>query len=273
VVQRSVPPGISEYAWENLATISATQESFYTYTAATPHDAYDGAPGTVFFCVVAQTDNPMESWKSLPVSGCSVDNLAPNPAPSISAQALSDNTVLLTWPRNETDPDVHHYAVHASIEDNFTPGQGTLIGTTTETIFIDTSPIMGTTMYYRVITYDVHGNESLPSPQISALVTYVLGEEASTPQTYMLCQNHPNPFNPVTYISYALPEAGHVRLIVYNMKGDKIATLADRIQHPGRYTVTWDGKNDAGQSVASGIYMFCLETKRFRQIKKAMLLK
>lgn len=273
VVQRSVPPSISGYSWENLATVTATQEPCYTYTATTPYDAYGGTTGTIFFCVVAQTDNPMESWKSLPVSGCSVDNLAPDSAPSLSAQALSDNTVQLTWPQNETDPDIHHYAIHASTQSTFTPVQATLIGTTTEATFIDTSPTIGTTMYYRIVTFDVHGNESLPSPQASALVTSVLGEEAGTLQTYMLHQNYPNPFNPVTSISYSLPEAEHVRLIVYNTKGDKIATLADRIQRPGRYSVTWDGKNDAGQFVSSGLYLFCLETKRFRQIKKAMLLK
>jgi hypothetical protein len=83
-----------------------------------------------------------------------------------------------------------------------------------------------------------------------------------TPRHNGLTQNYPNPFNPETDIEYQIGDSGfpvHTTLTVYNLLGQEVRTLVDGVRNPGYYTVTWDGKNQFGSQVASGIY-FC----RFR---------
>ncbi|MEE2708206.1 MAG: S8 family serine peptidase, partial [Gemmatimonadota bacterium] len=78
------------------------------------------------------------------------------------------------------------------------------------------------------------------------------------PQSFSLTQSYPNPFNPTTTISYAIPKAVHVELSIYNILGQKVAILVNEPQQPGRYEVQWSGRNTANASVASGIYLYRL---------------
>ncbi len=78
------------------------------------------------------------------------------------------------------------------------------------------------------------------------------------PVSLKLRQNYPNPFNPVTAISYQLPAVSQVQLEIYNTIGQRVRTLVNRRQAAGRYTVQWDGRNDASQPVASGVYVYRL---------------
>ena len=92
--------------------------------------------------------------------------------------------------------------------------------------------------------------------------------------TSCLDQNYPNPFNPTTTIKYTLADRGHVSLRVYNVAGQLVRTLVDDVQTPDAVRpVTWNGLNDSGQPVASGVYFCRLETKGFTQTKKLVLLK
>ena len=93
------------------------------------------------------------------------------------------------------------------------------------------------------------------------------------PSGYMLSQNYPNPFNPETTIRYALPEAGAVRLLLYNVSGQLIRTLADGEHAAGSYSVTWDGRDDAGRDVASGVYLSRMEVDGFRAVRKMVLVR
>jgi hypothetical protein len=96
-------------------------------------------------------------------------------------------------------------------------------------------------------------------------ITAVEGEEQeaggslSRPATYTLAQNVPNPFNPRTTIRYTLPERADIRLVVYDLTGRRIRTLVRGVQQPGRYSVVWDGRDETGRDVASGIYLYRLE--------------
>jgi hypothetical protein len=86
--------------------------------------------------------------------------------------------------------------------------------------------------------------------------------------------NYPNPFNPVTTIKYSIKERAQVSLTIYNAAGQVVKKLVDEVQSPVVVqSVTWDGRNDAGQSVASGVYFYKLVTKNFSQTKKMVLLK
>jgi hypothetical protein len=93
------------------------------------------------------------------------------------------------------------------------------------------------------------------------------------PKTYQLLQNYPNPFNPETMIKYDLPNPGYVNITVFNILGQKVKTLIDEYQEAGHKSVNWDGKDDGGKEVASGIYFYKIKTTGFEKIKKMVLLK
>jgi hypothetical protein len=109
--------------------------------------------------------------------------------------------------------------------------------------------------------------------------TGVNDRHAELPVAYELMQNYPNPFNPTTTLSYALPKAAHVSLTIYNILGQQVVTLKDEIQGVGYHEVVWNGKNEFGAQVASGVYFYRLEARSvdsndaFTSIKKMMMLK
>ena len=81
-------------------------------------------------------------------------------------------------------------------------------------------------------------------------------EEEGIPKVYALSQNYPNPFGSGTTIRYQLPKTGKVTIGIYNLLGERIATLVDEQQKAGHYNAYWNGKDDRGNRIASGIY-FC----------------
>ena len=93
------------------------------------------------------------------------------------------------------------------------------------------------------------------------------------PPAYHLYQNAPNPFNPLTKIMFDLPRAVDVKLTIYNVRGERVATLIDRHMSAGRKTAIWDGKNSSGSAVASGIYFYRLSAGHFAQARKMVLLR
>jgi hypothetical protein len=88
-----------------------------------------------------------------------------------------------------------------------------------------------------------------------------------------LSQNHPNPFNPVTTIAYSIPEAGHVTVEVYNVCGQRTATLVDEHMSAGGHEVVWRGISDDGEPVGSGIYFYRITVGEFSTARKMILLK
>ncbi len=132
----------------------------------------------------------------------------------------------------------------------------------------------GSTYYFVLKTIDEVGNVS----DISNIVKFVglaLGynDDEVLPMDISLSQNYPNPFNPSTTIEYSVPINSHVRLTIYNIQGRTIATLVDGIKLQGQYEQTWNGTNELGSQVASGIYFYRLETSLNTKTKKMVLLK
>ncbi|MCG3155926.1 MAG: Ycf48-like protein [bacterium] len=93
------------------------------------------------------------------------------------------------------------------------------------------------------------------------------------PLQFMLHQNHPNPFNRSTAISFSLPRAGFVTLKIYNLLGRLVAVLFDREAAPGRYEVVWNGKDLRGHEVPSGIYIYRLQAGQVEVAKRMMLVR
>lgn len=90
---------------------------------------------------------------------------------------------------------------------------------------------------------------------------------------FQLHQNYPNPFNPTTTIEYMLPHSAPVKLTIYNSTGQIVRTLINKSQSTGSHKITWDGKDDSGKAVASGVYLYHLEADDFVQTRKMLLLR
>jgi len=96
---------------------------------------------------------------------------------------------------------------------------------------------------------------------------------------YELVGNYPNPFNPSTTITFAMPEAGRVTLRIFTETGQLVQTLVDGEMQAGRHNVTWNGRNHSGASVASGVYFYQLVAQRqngeaaFTETKRMTLVK
>ncbi|MDW7680481.1 MAG: LamG-like jellyroll fold domain-containing protein, partial [bacterium] len=93
------------------------------------------------------------------------------------------------------------------------------------------------------------------------------------PSDYELSQNYPNPFNPTTNINYKLPQNSKVELAVYNMLGKQVRVLIDRNQNAGSHKITWDGKDNYGNNLTSGIYFYRLKTDKFNCTRKMIFMK
>jgi len=112
-----------------------------------------------------------------------------------------------------------------------------------------------------------------------APLTSVREVEGEIPGEFALGQNYPNPFNPTTTVRYTLPTASAVTLTVYNMLGQKVATLADEVQGAGTFEAVWDGRSAAGSAVASGVYMLRIDARPtdgkagFNAVRKMVLMK
>lgn len=93
------------------------------------------------------------------------------------------------------------------------------------------------------------------------------------PDVFSLSQNYPNPFNPSTEIQFQVPQVSQVTITLFNLLGQKVRTLVNSQMEPGSYKTVWDGRNDFGQKVASGIYIYRMNAGEFSSVKKMILMK
>ena len=105
------------------------------------------------------------------------------------------------------------------------------------------------------------------------MIVSVKKENSILPKDFELFANYPNPFNPTTNIRYSIPVQNHVSLTIYNLLGQKVATLVDQIQQSGIYTANWNGTSDNGIAVSSGLYFYRIEAGNFITTKKMLLIK
>jgi flagellar hook assembly protein FlgD len=98
-------------------------------------------------------------------------------------------------------------------------------------------------------------------------------EPDNLPRTFALEQNYPNPFNPETIIKYQLPKQAAVSIKIFNILGQKVRTLVDNVQPAGTYSIRWDGANDRGARVPSGVYFYQMKSVEFVKMHKMLLVK
>ncbi len=105
------------------------------------------------------------------------------------------------------------------------------------------------------------------------VISTAVNEKGPMPNGFSLRQNYPNPFNPSTRIDFALPSRLRVSLVIFDILGNRVRALADEVMEAGNHVVIWDGKNEDGKGVSSGIYFYRLSTKEFSDVKRMMLVR
>jgi hypothetical protein len=120
------------------------------------------------------------------------------------------------------------------------------------------------------------GDQLYTLPSLFAVTQADLPLDIKQTQAFHLFQNYPNPFNPETTIEYYLHKSGDVTLSLYDIKGNLIKRYVQGILNPGTHSVQWNGRNESGNRVASGIYFYRIEVKTeektFMDVKKMILL-
>ncbi len=117
------------------------------------------------------------------------------------------------------------------------------------------------------------GEMGLIAYKYSGYVTGFAGEPSILPASFSLDQNYPNPFNPTTIINYDVASAGHVELKVYNQLGQEIGTLVNSMKQIGSHQVVWEGKDNQGNVVSSGVYFYQLKSSSFMQTRKMLFIR
>ena len=143
--------------------------------------------------------------------------------------------------------------------------------------FTDVSVEEGETYYYKIADLDVTGSTTnfFGPIEATAQSSSVSGfsDDNNLPEKHVLGAAYPNPFNGKTNIQYFMNGAGMVKVELYNLMGQKVRTLVSEIQNAGSHSVSWDGKNDLGQDLGSGIYLYHMTTNNFKASKRILYLK
>jgi hypothetical protein len=172
-------------------------------------------------------------------------------------------------------PNATHYRLQISRSDNF----ATLVvdNASISNTFYEATNLEKFTQYY----WRVRAISEVGAGEWSAIWSFTTGDivsverfDSEIPTEFALDQNYPNPFNPTTYIRFALPKAATVRLEIYNMLGQRIATLIDgEFINAGVYETLWNARDDAGREISSGIYMYRITAGDFVDLKRMILMK
>jgi hypothetical protein len=170
----------------------------------------------------------------------------------------------------------------AGVAAKYTTNEGQLAG------IIDQMSGLASTKTYDVIwyvnatdgLYDRHSTPDYQDPQnrpgyhLTLTKDQILGTDNVTiPTDYQLSQNYPNPFNPTTSISYSMPKAGQVSIVVYDLLGAPVKTLVNQFQTEGNYSVTWDGTNNLNLQLNSGHYMVKMVAGNYTSTRKMTMMK
>jgi hypothetical protein len=213
------------------------------------------------------------------------DVVAPSLPSNLGISGIINHHPRFTWDTN-TEADLKEYKVYRKVEGY--DADFVLIATTTNTYYIDqtnfSDPKFGGNVYYRVKAVDYCNNFSGYSNTVNAKGYVGFPGQGSksltstlnitlTPSEITLFDNYPNPFNPKTIISFSLPNESQVKLTVYSITGEKVKELINGFREKGVYKVEWNGTNQNGTPVSTGIYIYELIAGDQRLAKKMFLAK
>lgn len=176
-----------------------------------------------------------------------------------------DGTIELSWSSYQ-DKNCAGFNLYRSQspQTNFVKLNDQLIIGKTNFSFRDLTARAGVTYNYKLEEVSQTGKKKV---QRMTTVT------APKPDRYCLTSNFPNPFNSLTSFKYEIPAPTYVTIEVYNVLGKKVKTLVDAFKEPGIYTVFWDGRDDAGQNVVSGVYFYHMATANYNMTHKMIVVR
>lgn len=269
--------------------------SFEHYVARIDNQASTHRLGSFKISGIANASGTMDlQWKSESTiastqspttfneSPCILTTVDPTPAPlpvelsSFSVNSVEGTKAQLQW---ETATEVNNYGfeIERSLAVNedesesktepnwetvtFVKGHGNSNSTKTYS-FTDKNLVGGSKFVYRLKQIDIDGTfEYSDAVEIEVL-----------PNKYELLQNYPNPFNPETNIKFSLPEDAKIAINIYNVLGERVATILNKDLKAGFHQVNFN-TTSAGYKLSSGVYIYTLESKSFSQVKKMILMK
>jgi len=189
-------------------------------------------------------------------------------------------TPTLYW-TTQSEEENAYWNVYRSTTDNFEnalqnntspiPGNGTT-SMPTDYVYVDETPVIqNVTYWYWIEDVSTDGETELHDP---ITLTIPFEDTPITPESYGLLQNYPNPFNPSTSISFALEQDDDVELVIYNSKGENVKTIfSDRVYADQVNTVIWNGDDESGKQISSGVYFYKLKTSSEEYSRKMILVK
>jgi hypothetical protein len=239
-----LPDHATDYAWEYLTSQPAFHVASYSYVAPTTSDSIGfGNPRTAFM-IMAHSRNS-GYWFSPPDSGYSVDNLPPViPAPFTAAYFAG--ATHLHWDVN-SEADLAEYRLYRGASPSFVPGPGNLISAQPDTGYDDVGPAGA---WYKLSAIDSHGNEG-PCATLGPNGTL----DASVPaSTLYFAPPAPSPTSRGATFRFGLPRETAVTLTLFDQQGRRICEVARGTLPAGEHRVSWDGRDDSGHLVASGVY-------------------
>jgi hypothetical protein len=199
-----------------------------------------------------------------------ISNIIPIELSSFTAVAM-DAGVKLEWStQSETENmGFYIYRFESKDDDKLRINDAMIDGTGNSNSintyqYIDASVKDGKTYYYQLSDLDYNGNEIFHEP---------IKINVSLPKRFELDQNYPNPFNPETTISYQLSHSGYCYLKIFNLQGQLVRTLVSENQESGRYSVVWDGRDDNGFTLPSGVYIYQLRHNDLVETRKMNFIK
>jgi hypothetical protein len=235
--------------WQTIATMAAAAADTYATDVVTPAVLTVGQPAPYArYRLIARTADPMVFFDSLVDSAYSIDNMAPPKPAALIVEDLNYRYIMWTSPGIA---DLATACVYRGTESAFTPDVP--VGCPAD--FFDERDLGW--YFYRVQFSDIHGNLSEFSDELHG--QWPTPVPHAVPQVLKLYPCQPNPFNPHTTIKYYLPEAGSVRLLVFDVSGRLVRTLVDDSMPQGSHEVAWDGRDASGREVGSGSYLARLE--------------
>jgi hypothetical protein len=261
---RAIPTAAGTTYWEYLVSVPARALPGYSHVTPTTTDSTGTSNLLTNFMIMAEGAGGIPFWPSAPDSGYSVDNLPPGSPAPFTAAYLAGATHL-HWGEN-SEPDLAGYRLYRGSSAGFVPGAGNLVAAQPDTGYADVGPAGS---YYKLSAVDIHGNESAFS-----LVTPsgTLDVASGVPRELALALASANPGRGGASLHYSLPQAGAVRLVVYDLAGREVRVLASGRLEGGDHDARWDGRNETGQPVSGGIYMVRLEADGRSLVRRLALL-
>ena len=182
---------------------------------------------------------------------------------------------------NDEDNDPVMYVVSATDEDGSMSDTSMAVAGWFPTIGELAAPLLEDSVAVMTFSWNVWASDpwdstaSLNGPRSLTIdVSGLLALDGiGLPNVFALHNNYPNPFNPVTNITYDIPEVAQVTLEIYNVSGQKVRTLAQGQHEPGRYRIQWNATNDYGNPLSSGMYIYRIHAGDFVSVKKLILMK